>query len=736
MPNADSRAPSDSRVPGEVLVLAPNGRDAAVIGGLLAQAGISTTRCDDLAELVGRLDCPETGAAVVAQEALLRDTAALRCWIADQPPWSDFPFVLLTFRDNTVRRDQHQPTQLAATQLAAELGNVTVLERPLHPVSLRSAVGAALRARRRQRETADLLTERDCHAAALRASEAQFRAIVNGMPQPIWSADAYGKPDFFNARWQEVTGRTPRPRKDQAALGELFSWEDLLHPDDFDRTVIDWRAAVRSGVPFRSEFRLRTSDGTWRWFSGRALPVHDDISGEITRWFGSCTDIDAAVQAREALTRSAEELERLVSQRTASLQREMLEREKAETALAQAQKMEAVGQLTGGVAHDFNNLLTAVLGSLQMIGKRSDDPQIRRFAENAQRAAERGARLTQQLLAFSRRQRLTPEPVDLHRLVVGIGDLLTRAVGAIVTLETRVAEDLPPAFVDPAQLELVLLNLAINARDAMENGGVVSITGRALASVPPELAEDLTAGTYVAIAVTDTGTGMTRAVQERAFEPFFTTKELGKGTGLGLSQVYGFVNQSGGTVKLRSTPGEGTTVTLYLPRAQAAAAADARGSPEVLAAVHHATILVVDDDDDVRTLVVAMLEELGYRVTAAENGEVALELLSRESPFDLLLADVAMPGLSGVDVVHAARDMGRISRVLFATGYADLGAYRPGLEGEDMIRKPYRMADLAARVDRALRAPPRSSAATGRVRGAQALPGATKITNASGTSRR
>ena len=694
----------ETRIPGPVLVLAPSGRDAAVIGSLLSQAGIGTTPCENLDALVDRLQAAGAGAALIAQEALLHDTAALRRWIAEQPPWSDFPFVLLTLRDHRGRAEPHQPTQLAAA-----LGNVTVLERPLHPVSLVSAVGAALRARRRQLETAELLAERDRHAAALRESEARFRAIVDGMPQPIWSADSDGRPDFFNARWHEVTGITPPVGKDQSHPSEPFAWDRLLHPDDFDRAVQDWRAAVSSGVPFRSEFRLHTADGTWRWFSGRALPVHDDLSGEIVRWFGSCTDIDNAVRAREALTRSTEELERLVSERTASLQREMLEREKAETALAQAQKMEAVGQLTGGVAHDFNNLLTAVLGSLQMIGKRSDDPQIRRFADNARRAAERGARLIQQLLAFSRRQRLAPEPVDLHRLVAEISDLLTRAVGTTVTLEIQLPGQLPPAFVDPTQMELVLLNLAINARDAMPDGGVLTIAGSELASAPLELAEDLAGGSYVVIAITDTGSGMTPEVQERAFEPFFTTKEQGKGTGLGLSQVYGFVRQSGGAVKLRSAPGEGTTVTLYLPRAEAAPVAVVADGSEPPAPATHASILVVDDDDDVRDLVVAMLEELGYRVTAAENGSVALELLSQNSPFDLLLADVAMPGLSGVDVVHAARDLGRAPRVLYATGYADLGAYRPGLEGEDMIRKPYRMADLAARVDRALRAPPRSS---------------------------
>jgi PAS domain S-box-containing protein len=696
MPSADTHAA------GPVLVLAPNGRDAAVIGGLLAQAGVTTAACADLAVLVDRLRSPDAQAALIVQEALLRDTAALRKWIAEQPPWSDFPFVLLTLRERSARVDPHQ-----STQLAAMLGNVTVLERPLHPVSLVSAVGAAVRARRRQRETAGLLAERDRHAVALRASEARFRAIVDGMPQPIWSADADGKPDFFNARWQEVIGTSPLFERAQPdGTAHPFAWDRLLHPDDLARTREDWRAAVRSGVPFRSEFRMRTSDGAWRWFTGRALPVHDDLSGEIVRWFGSCTDIDNTVRAREALTRSTEELEQLVSERTVSLQREMLEREKAEEALAQAQKMEAVGQLTGGVAHDFNNLLTAVLGSLEMIGKRSDDPQIRRFANNAQRAAERGARLTQQMLAFSRRQRLAPEPVEMHHLIAGIGDLLTRAVGATIVVETRLDEGLPPAFVDPAQTELVLLNLAINARDAMQDGGVLTIAGFLLPAVPFDMALDLVPGSYVAIAVTDTGCGMTREVQERAFEPFFTTKEQGKGTGLGLSQVYGFVRQSGGSVTLRSAPGEGTTVTVYLPCADAAALAERAGAvAEPQSPAQRASILVVDDDDDVRDLVAAMLEELGHRVTVAANGRTALELLSRDERFDLLLADVAMPGLSGVEVARAAREQEHAPRVLYATGYADLGAYRPGLEGEDLIRKPYRMADLAARVDRALRAP-------------------------------
>ncbi|HUB14071.1 MAG TPA: response regulator [Acetobacteraceae bacterium] len=692
------------RASGTVLVLAPSGRDALVIDDVLKQARIAHVTCPDLPALVAGLDAPEAGAALIAQEGLTGDSTTLRDWIAAQPPWSDFPFVVLTFRGASGSADPQ------ASRLAADLGNVSVLERPLHPVSLVSTLGAALRARSRQWETADLLAERDRHAVALRASEARFRAIVDGMPQPIWSSGQDGRPDFFNARWQEVTGITPPLNGTPSATDvPAFDWTRLIHTDDIVRTREEWLTAVRHGTPFRSEFRLCMKDGSWHWFTGRAQAVHDDISGEIVRWFGSCTDIDTAVKARDALTRGAEELERLVSERTASLQRAMLEREKAEAALAQAQKMEAVGQLTGGVAHDFNNLLTAVLGSLQMIAKRSQDPQIRRFADNARRAAERGARLTQQLLAFSRRQRLAPEPVDLRRLVSDIGDLLTRAVGATVALETRFAADLSPAFVDPAQLELALLNLAINARDAMPEGGALTIESFVLPAVPPDLAEDLAPGSYTALAVTDTGTGMTLDVQERAFEPFFTTKEQGKGTGLGLSQVYGFVRQSGGAVKLRSAPGEGTTVTIYLPRSHTMPSAETPEYHVLPSPVRPASILVVDDDDDVRELVVTMLQELGYRVTAAENGQVALDLLLGDAAFDLLLADVAMPGLSGAALVRKARDAGRAPPVLFATGYADLATYQSGLEGEDMIRKPYRMADLASRVDRAVRTALRSS---------------------------
>jgi PAS domain S-box-containing protein len=676
-----------------VLVLAPAGRDTSVIAQMLDNAGIGSQVCADLPQLVFALESGGATAAVVAQEALLTaDTRALSQWIESQPPWSDFPFVLLAFRNRGYRGD----TQLVG-RLAELLGNVTVLERPLHPVTLVSAVRAASRARRRQREAEAFLIERERSTAAIHESEAKFRAIAEGMPQPVWSTRADGVHDFFNARWQAVTGVAP-------AEGSADGWTDLLHPDDREAAESQWQRSLRSGAPYHAEFRLRSALGGHRWFACRALPVRDERSGRIIRWFGSCTDIHDSVEARETLAKSREELEQLVAARTASLQREMLERERAEAALAQAQKMEAVGQLTGGVAHDFNNLLTAVLASVDMIAQRTSDERVQRFVVNAQHAAERGARLTQQLLAFSRRQRLAPKPVDINHLISGMQDLLVRTIGATVEITTRLADELPSAFVDPTQVELVILNLAINARDAMPGGGTLSLETRLLPTVPPDLRGELMDGAYVVIAVTDTGTGMSPEVQARAFEPFFTTKDLGKGTGLGLSQVYGFAKQSDGTVRLHSVPGEGTTVRVYLPRADGAAAhAPTEESAMPAGASGPATILVVDDDVDVRQLVVMMLDELGYRVVEAEDGRAALDVLDRGEDFDLLLADVAMPGLSGVDLARAVRERRGQVPVLFATGYPDLRAFHDGLEGEDMIHKPYRMSDLAARLEHALR---------------------------------
>ncbi len=412
-------------------------------------------------------------------------------------------------------------------------------------------------------------------------------------------------------------------------------------------------------------------------------------------------------QARAELRELADTLETKVSDRTRDLAAandrltaEIAERERAEARLLQAQKMEAIGQLTGGVAHDFNNLLTAVVGSLDLLLRRTDDETVSRPARNALQAAERGAQLTAQLLAFSRRQRLSPTPVQPNDIVSGMGDLLARSIGPHVRVETRLDPNLWQALADPTQLELMLLNLAINARDAMPGGGRLTIATRNIDTVPAQLASELNPAQYVAIAVTDTGSGMSPGVLARAFEPFFTTKEQGKGTGLGLAQLYGFAKQSGGTARIESSEGEGTTVTIYLPRTQQeGSAAQAAGlAPR---AAERARILLVDDDDDVRLIAAALIEEIGYEVVAAESGEAALKAVDPAN-FSLVITDVAMPGMHGVELARQVRALAPTLPIVFASGYADLQTFGVDLSEETLLKKPYRLSELAALIADAL----------------------------------
>ncbi|KQM91244.1 hypothetical protein ASE77_14600 [Sphingomonas sp. Leaf226] len=414
-------------------------------------------------------------------------------------------------------------------------------------------------------------------------------------------------------------------------------------------------------------------------------------------------------KARAELRDLADTLEAKVEARTRELAAandrltaEIAERERAEARLVQAQKMEAIGQLTGGIAHDFNNLLTAVIGSLDLLLRRTDDEKIRRLASMALQAGERGATLTAQLLSFSRRQHLSPVPVEPNQVVASMADLLARSIGAAVTVELDLADDVWRAMVDPTQLEVVLLNLAINARDAMPSGGVVRIATRNLAAVPDALTAELNPGAYVSIEVADTGAGMTPAVLARAFEPFFTTKGQGKGTGLGLAQVYGFARQSGGTVRIVSAENEGTVITLYLPRTTEVA------DPVAIERLAQATgsrqrILVVDDDNDVRGVAAQMIEEIGYQVVAAASGTEALTEFGRAS-FDLVLTDVVMPGMSGVDLARRIRAVAPAMPLLFASGYADVATFGDELAAETVLKKPYRIGEVAARIGDALSA--------------------------------
>jgi signal transduction histidine kinase/ActR/RegA family two-component response regulator len=398
-------------------------------------------------------------------------------------------------------------------------------------------------------------------------------------------------------------------------------------------------------------------------------------------------------------------LEHRVVERTLALRREIDERDRLEDTLRQMQRLEAVGQLTSGVAHDFNNLLTVILGNLEFLQRDSDaDPRATKRLANMKHAAERGAKLTAQLLAFSRRQRLEAKPIDLNESVSSMQELLRSSMGGGVQLELVLHPQLWPALVDQTQLELVILNLAINARDATPVGGALVIETANAVTATPLRPEEPPAGEYVVVSVADTGTGMSDAVLARAFEPFFTTKEVGKGSGLGLAQVYGFAKQSGGGVRIETTMGEGTVVKVYLPRnVEAVAAAqpvDDDAAPRLVPGSKR--VLVIDDDSAVREISVAILQDMGCAVVDAGSGGAGLDILARApKPFDLVLLDFAMPGMNGAEVARAiAKDFPDLP-VLFVTGYADLTALRE--VGEDRIaQKPFDHAELAAKVRRML----------------------------------
>jgi PAS domain S-box-containing protein len=383
--------------------------------------------------------------------------------------------------------------------------------------------------------------------------------------------------------------------------------------------------------------------------------------------------------------------------------RDITEHEAREERLRQSQKIEALGQLTGGVAHDFNNLLTAIVGNLELIGlSLSANAPATRHIEAAQRAAANGAKLTEQLLAFSRRQHLAPRSVDLNAVIAGMRELLTRTLGAMVRVRTVLAPELWPAMVDPTQIEVAILNLAINARDAMPAGGTLIIETSNLPYADGAASPELAAQDCIRVSVRDTGIGMSEEVVRSAIEPFFTTKQPGKGSGLGLSQVYGMARQSNGALEIDSRPGGGTAVHIYLPRAVADAADAAALTSRAGRPATSGRILVVDDDPAVREVTSSMLRQSGYGVTEVESGEAALAALARGEPYDLLVVDMVMPGLAGTEMVRRARGRWPGLRVLFVTGYTQVEASNPTIADDPLIKKPFRLGDLCAAVAAAM----------------------------------
>jgi signal transduction histidine kinase len=419
-------------------------------------------------------------------------------------------------------------------------------------------------------------------------------------------------------------------------------------------------------------------------------------------------ELAAAINALLRIRKSEDDMRKLnatldqrVKDRTAELEasnlklkHEIEQRQLAEAALVQSQKMEAIGQLTGGLAHDFNNLLTAVVGNLDLIRTRTTDPRVARQAEHAFKAAERGSKLTAQLLAFSRTQKLATAPVDLNALISGMYELLNQTLGVEVTVETNLPPDLPHALADANQLELAILNLSINARDAMPGGGTLTIsTGR-----------DPTDSERVILSVADTGTGMPPEIVARVFDPFFTTKPPGKGTGLGLSQVYGIVRQIGGDVTIDTEVGAGTSINIALPLAHATATNE-QVEPNAISRGSE-TILIVDDDPDVRQVMSGVLSDLGYTVREAGNGEAALDILKGCQP-DLMVIDFGMPGSNGAEVAASARQANGDLRILFVSGYSDTSAIERAVGKAALLHKPFRPAEFVAAVRSSLDAPAR-----------------------------
>lgn len=568
----------------------------------------------------------------------------------------DVPIVFLT----AVFRDE------AHIFKAYSAGAVDVVFKPVDPFILRSKVQVLVDLHiktlelEQQSESRRLLIEENAriHAEklaaerALRRTQERQEAILRALPVVFHSrtADAPYEPLFVGGNVMELTG---------------FSAEDFLatadfgisrvHPDDVE-VVVRAQAEARKSGAYACEYRWRCADGSYRSLIDQGVLAQDEESGRQVV-FGTLLD--------------------------------NTERRGLEEQLSHARKMEAVGQLTGGVAHDFNNLLTVVLGNIELIKRRTGEQhELARQIEAVRLAAEKGGALTRQLLAFSRRQRLNPLTVDLNVLIADFAPLLRQAVGEAVVIDLSLAAEPLPAHLDPAQFESALLNLAVNARDAMEGGGVLSIATKTVGEDDPR----------ILVTVRDTGPGMEAGVASRIFEPFFTTKEIGKGSGLGLSQVYGFVRQSGGEVSVSSSPGQGAVFEVYLPRSQAALSPRGAGGEAGETVRGSERVLVVEDDPAVLAMAVETLEGLGYQVTTADTAAAALKRLRGRKAFDLLFSDVVMPGgVNGVQLAHLALRERPELKVLLTSGY--VGDEAASWANEfPMIDKPYLGPALAAKI--------------------------------------
>ena len=572
----------------------------------------------------------------------------------------------------------------------------------------------AVKASRRRRTAIKLRQRSKATRQAQHDTEERLRlaqTVTNGVGTWDWNIDQ----DLFvtDSRFAQMHGIEPQ------LSGQLpiTAYLQGVHPEDRGLLTRSIKACLASNGEYAEEYRLLDADGTIRWVFARGRCFSAD-PGRAQRFMGAALDITERKKTEQALLHLNETLEERVAERTQALaeanvqlQREMQERERAEDALRHAQKMEAVGQLTGGIAHDFNNMLTGIIGSLDLMKRyiaAGRSAEIGRFTDAAVSSAQRAAALTHRLLAFSRRQSLDRKPLDPNHLVTSLEELFRRTKGAHITLDVQLGDNIWAVNTDAGQLESALLNLIINARDAMPQGGTLRVRTRNsyLDGSDISTLEPVKAGDYVMLEVSDNGSGMTPQVLAKAFDPFFTTKPIGQGTGLGLSMIYGFCKQSRGHVRINSHERSGTTVELFLPRCNGSSAElSAQGlSQAETAANAEKTLLVFEDDNAVRNLVIEVLREQGYTVLSAEDANAALPIIESAQAIDLLISDVGLPGMNGRQLAEISRQARPDLRVLFITGYAQHATARGGFldEGMQLITKPFTFDLLTAKVNEML----------------------------------
>jgi PAS domain S-box-containing protein len=676
-------------MPQTVGILAPAGRDSAVIADILRSASIKCRECASGDDLIAALDDGRAGVIVVSEEAFNRaELESLIEWLKHQPPWSDLPVLLLTRRNGNA---------VLQSNLAASLGNTTILERPFYPGTLVSAARSALRARERQHQAEEFIAklaarerELSLERGRLARSQARLRdaneklgqrfaealAEKNVLADIVEGTDAFVQVADLNYRWLAINRASRdeferiygvRPEVGQSML------EVIAHMPDHQRAVREVWGRALAGEEFTEVGVFGDPDRDRRFYEMK-FNVLRDQRGKRIGAYQFVYDVTDRVRDQEKLS-------------------------EAQAKMHEMAKLETLGQLTGGVAHDFNNLLTPIVGALDMLHRKySDDARTQRLVVGALDASQRAATLVQRLLSFARRQHLETRAINIGELVLGIEDLIRRSIGPHVDVTVNVEDSLPAAKIDPNQLELALLNLAVNASDAMSGGGslCIEVGKRSLAN--GEIA-DLAAGSYIRLAVIDTGTGMDEATVQRSIEPFFTTKGVGKGTGLGLSMVHGLAAQSGGTLQLTSIPGEGTTAAIWLPVVEGAA--DSLSAPQlpVPRQPRSAVILLVDDEELVRRATADMLREMGHEVVETSSATAALQLIDERSDIELIVSDYLMPSIRGSELIEKSRKLRPGLKAVLITGYGRMAGDQPGVA---RLSKPFRASDLAREVARLL----------------------------------